>query len=567
MKHVAPISGIACHGETFIATAGYDNQVILWDARSKQPLNRVVHDHLANQCAFSPDGRLLVSASSDYTARIWEVPSLRLKAALVGHEDDVEMAAFSPDGRSVATCSRDHTIRLFDLTGRCRHVLRGHTADVISISWSADGRSLVSSSDDGSIRRWDAVDGEALDRIDLGGIETDTIALASDGTIFAGDDEGRLTVIDAGGTHALQAHAAGIKRVVWDDRKRWLISLSYDRSVVVWRQEEGRLVRFAASSLPSIIWPRSCAFLGDDRIAFVTFGSSYAVWNHRTGDWDLDGIAPAISLNAVARHGADTYAIGDAGTLLINGRPSTRIGSLCNFLLPFGDAVLTGGQMGQVYDAVSGEMLHQHRSPLNCGTVFTRNGIPHAAIGTYTGEALIFELPESGPPRMVGEVRMHDNAIKGIAANDEYLFSVCATAAAAFHRISDFSLHSYIDRAHDRISNACTSIDDGFASVGRDLKLRLWRDQSAEAYETPHRHSVKCVAASPDRRLIATGSYGGTIAVFDLDKRQWTVERKPTTSGISCIAYDPVSSDFIASSYDGHLYHVGLGAAAVRAAD
>ncbi|WP_323851709.1 WD40 repeat domain-containing protein [Xenorhabdus szentirmaii] len=76
MKHFSPISGIASFQERYLATAGYDNQVILWDAQNKQAIHRVNHDHLANQCSFSPDGRWLVSASSDYSARIWEVPAM-----------------------------------------------------------------------------------------------------------------------------------------------------------------------------------------------------------------------------------------------------------------------------------------------------------------------------------------------------------------------------------------------------------------------------------------------------------------------------------------------------------
>ncbi len=558
MKHFAPISGIASFQERYVATAGYDNQVILWDARTKQAIHRVFHDHLANQCAFSPDGKLLVSASSDYSARIWEVPSMRLKAALIGHEDDIEMAVFNPAGDTVSTCSRDHSIRLFDVaSGQCRHVLRGHQADVISVSWAADGASLVSSSDDGTIRRGDVQRGVQLESIDLGGVETDTIALASDGTIFAGDDEGRLTIIDKSGQRRHQAHAAGVKRVVWDDRKRWLISLSYDRSVVLWHAlGNGELRKLAESSLPNLIWPRSCTFLGERHIAFVTFGSSYGVWNHVTNEWDLEGIEQAISLNAVAVHQGNTYAIGDAGLLLVNGKPSTLIGSLCNFLLPFGDAILTGGQMGQVFDAVSGKLIYQHRSPLNCGTAFLRDCRPHAAIGTYTGEALVFALDDQGEVIHQGEILMHDNAIKGISADEEFLFSVCANTAAAFHRISDFSEHAYSELAHERISNACTTIDGGFASVGRDLKLRLWRAGKSEVFKTPHLHSVKCIAASPDRKLIATGSYGGTVALFDLETQRWVTQRKPTTSGISCITYSPETEAFIASSYDGHLYPI-----------
>lgn len=54
MKHIGPIAGIAAHGP-WIATAGYDNRLILWDAASREPLARATHDHLANACDFSGD--------------------------------------------------------------------------------------------------------------------------------------------------------------------------------------------------------------------------------------------------------------------------------------------------------------------------------------------------------------------------------------------------------------------------------------------------------------------------------------------------------------------------------
>ncbi|GFM89697.1 hypothetical protein PSCICO_50960 [Pseudomonas cichorii] len=562
MRHFGPISGINAFKDRYVATAGYDNQVILWDARTKTPIQRVLHDHLANQCAFNADGTLLVSASSDYTARVWEVPGLRLKAVLIGHEDDIEMAAFSPDGQTIATSSRDHTLRLFDLQGQTRHILKGHSADVISVSWSADGRTLVSSSDDGSIRRWCAQSGAQLELIDLGGVETDTVALSRDGIIFAGDDEGKVSLIDASGTHLHPAHAAGIKRIIWDDEQRLLVSLSYDRCVILWHLDEhNNLVKTAQTSLPSIIWPRSCTLLGTDRIAFVTFGSRYATWNFKTQVWDLDGIEPAISLNAVAVVNDDIYSIGDAGILHINGQASTHAGSLCNFLLPFGESVLTGGQMGTVFDARTGDTLYQHRSPLNCGTTFEKNGQLHAAIGTYTGEALVFAL-EAGQPRFVTSIQLHENAIKGIAADETFLFSVCATAAAAFHRISDFGLERYLDKAHARISNGCTRIEDGFASIGRDLKLRLWRNGQDEVYDTPHQHSIKCIAISPDHTQIATGSYGGTVAIFDVAKRRWVAVEKPTASGISCISHNIDGTGFLASAYDGRIYPINVHAGA-----
>lgn len=96
IQHRGPISGIAAWQDTYVATAGYDNQVICWDQRTGQALSRSVHDHLANQCVFSPDGRHLLTSSSDYTARLWTVPDLRLVAVFADQADDVEMSVFHP---------------------------------------------------------------------------------------------------------------------------------------------------------------------------------------------------------------------------------------------------------------------------------------------------------------------------------------------------------------------------------------------------------------------------------------------------------------------------------------
>lgn len=557
IAHRSVISGVDAFGERFVATAGYDNQVILWDMASRTSLTRVFHDHLANQCRFSRDGRLLVTASSDYTARVWSVPSMRIVSVLTQHDDDVEMAVFDPAAKRVATASRDACVRIFSADGRLLHRLAGHGADVISVEWIDDSQ-VVSSSDDGTIRRWSAATGELLETIDLDGVETDTFVCDDAGRLYIGNDDGAIICAADGVLSALRGHDAGIKRLVRGPGQL-LVSTSYDRTVKVWHMRADRgLTLQRTVDVPDAVWLRSAAFAGPARLVFATFGRTYASYDLERGRWDLDGVATTPGINSVRSLDGDVYAVGDAGVLWRNDRPVADLSTLCNFLDRVGSTIVTGGQAGQLLDAMTGAVLHQHSSPLNCSARFTEGGSERLIVGAYTGEGLVFDAGVDGPPRHVATVRLHDNAIKGLAANDRHVFSVCATGAAAFHRIGDLACARHVPHGHDRIANGAALLADGrFASVSRDLRLRLWSLEGEEVVETPHDHSIKCVAVSRNGRLVGTGSYDGKVALYDWMARAWEDVHRPTTSGISCLAPAGSPELFLASSYDGQIYEVG----------
>jgi hypothetical protein len=274
----------------------------------------------------------------------------------------------------------------------------------------------------------------------------------------------------------------------------------------------------------------------------------------------MDGVEPTTGLNAVRQIGDAVYTVGDAGIVRCNGRAGAEIGSLCNFLGVFRGRVITGGQMGALYDAVSGVELHRHRSPLNCSAVFCRDGAEHLIVGTYTGEGLVFRARAGGALELTATMRLHDNAIKGLACNERDIFSVCATGAAAFHAIDTLECTRRIPDAHAKIANGAACLADGrFLSVSRDRKLRIWGLGSLRVVATPHDHSIKCVAASPNGSLVATGAYDGTVALYDWRRDAWVAVQRPSAFGISSLTPAAAPDEFLASSYDGEVYAVAVG--------
>lgn len=140
-----------------------------------------------NSAEANQNGRMVVTAANDGTARLWDIRSGReiihpqdcgfsasfefscLTIGVVSSTDEagargfLEAAAFSPDGREVATAGPAGLAFVLDATsGRKLASLKGHRQRVFDVAYSPDGRRLVTAGEDHTARVWNATSGREL---------------------------------------------------------------------------------------------------------------------------------------------------------------------------------------------------------------------------------------------------------------------------------------------------------------------------------------------------------------------------------------------------------------------
>jgi WD40 repeat protein len=150
-------------GGKYIAIASSDRMVRIRSAMDEKLVRELKHADWINTVDFSPDGKYVVTASRNDTARIWDIADGTLHAVLTGHSSWVNSAAYSPDGRFIVTSSLDKTAIIWNAAdGKLLTRLEGHALEVNSAAFSPDGRFIVTSSNDNTPGIWSAANGKLI---------------------------------------------------------------------------------------------------------------------------------------------------------------------------------------------------------------------------------------------------------------------------------------------------------------------------------------------------------------------------------------------------------------------
>ncbi len=139
-----------------LRTDGDEKLVTIWDVdEGRKRVELRGHQGRVNVAAFSPDGKWVVTAANDGTARVWNAATGEQVFKVGDGRSPMHSAAFSPDGRWIVTASDDSTARIWYAdSGREYFKLSGHRGPVFCAAFSPDSQRVVTASGDGTARIW-----------------------------------------------------------------------------------------------------------------------------------------------------------------------------------------------------------------------------------------------------------------------------------------------------------------------------------------------------------------------------------------------------------------------------
>ena len=279
-------AAIWANGDQWIVTASDDGSARVWSAeRGKPVIAPLRHDDgsRVGVVVLSHDGRSLFTAGSDRIGRIWRLPAnlsddgspatARLQAKLAPQAGTIVAAAFLADDTIVATAA-DRLATLWE--PEHGHALASfeHGEPVDSLAFAAHASLVTGSAHSATI--WDAnVDEHRRSLMSA----VHAIAVARDGTIAAGTDNSRVTLLRGEQEIVLRGHLGRVFALAFTPDGAKLVSAGEDAQPIVWDVATQRRV----ASLGAHVDPVRVLAISPDGRFVVTADGRVAKW------WTLDG--------------------------------------------------------------------------------------------------------------------------------------------------------------------------------------------------------------------------------------------------------------------------------------
>jgi WD40 repeat protein/serine/threonine protein kinase len=502
------------------------------------------HKDTVTAVAFSPDGRRIVTGSSDYTAKVWDADTGRELFTLKGHSYWVNCVAYSPDRKRIVTGSNDRTAKVWDaVSGRELLTLKGHTSAVCSVAFSPDAQRIVTGGGDHMAIVWDANTGDQV-----------------------------LT---------LKGHGDTIKSVAFSSDGQKIATASLDNVARVWEVGSGRPVLTIEGGRTNVI--NLVAFSPDGQ-RIVTGGVDAKVWEAASGRelftlkghqasivsvaYSADGQRITTGSSDATAHVWEAASGGELLTLTLRGH-TRSIWALA--FSPDGQKIVTGSDdtTAMVWEASSNRGFTPLKGHTRSITSLAFSGDSQKIVtGSDDGTAKVWEVSMG---RQLLSLEGHEAWISTVAfsADGQRIVTGSKDSTAKVWDASSGQLVLTLNQGHTNwlgkflgiLSVAFSPDGRRIATGSEDSVAKVWDGFTGRELLTLTGHKVaflvgiRSVAFSADGKRIVTGSDDTTAKVWDATSGKELLTLRGHTN---LFAY-PVGVLSVAFSPDGHRIVTGGG--------
>ena len=531
---------------------------------------------------FSPDGKLIASSGWGKSVKIWNATGGSELMDLTGHEDDVWCVAFSPDGQRLASGSADKTVKVWDVeSGRELKTLRGHDEGICHVTFSPDGKHIASAERGKAIKIWDAETGSEVTDIQRSPTKGNGMGFSPDGRHFASCNDDGISVWDTtSGVEVMtipSAHKLWVTCVVYSPDGKSIVSCGWDSSIKVWDASTGKqtmALRSRNQRLSYVNYDSSGKF-----IVAPDQGNTISIWDTVTGEVVMTLTGHEATIRSVAFSPDGRTIISGSGdrTIRVWDTSWSRDPMLIHTdsytlglsFSPDGRKFATGGLKGgmTIWDAAAGMELTTIPADGRWiwKVAFSPDGT-RLASGSEDGTGIIWDATTGAQLAKFAEHKP-GNGIEALAFSPDGRHLVFGNNGGEI-RVHDTKTGKEIMKfpSHKGAVGTLAYYPDGsriLSGYWDDAgTAKVWdATTGTELLAIRAEQGTICgnIALSHDGRLIATGTWLGSIILWDAETgrevKKWPAH---TTGNVQQISFSP---------NDRHIASVSRGDSAVKVWD
>lgn len=571
LPHSAEVSFAAFNQDnSLILSASSDYTLKLWSATTKELLHTFTgHDGIVHSAVFNYNGTQIVSASDDGTIKLWSVATKQLLYTFNDHDEIVNSVAFNYNGTQIVSASDGGTIKLWCLnTKELIHSFEAHKNWVSSISFNHNGAQIISASGDGTIQLWDIKTKELLHSFTAHNEAVNSIAFNHNSTrILSASSDCTLKLWDAKTKellHSFTDHDGWVYTASFNHNSTQIVSASSDNTIKLWDVNTKQLLY---SFIAHTDWVRSASFCNNST-NIVSASDDYSVKL-----WDVDTKQLLHTFNGHSawelsvsfdRNGAYFISASDDGSIrLWNTKTKELLHTFTghyksvNFVAfnRDGTYILSASpnEAIKLWDVNNKRLLHtftDHDKEVN-SAAFNHDGT-HIVSASYDGSIKLWSV---GTKQLLHTFKDHNAPVSSIAFNHDGTHIV-STSRDGTIKLWDINakllIHSFTCTGYQWLSAVFNHDGSQIVSASTDGTIKLWDVSKKQLLHTftDHRESVRSVIFNNNGTQIVSASSDHTIKLWDVKTKRLLHTFTGHNDWVRSVAFNHTNTHLVSASDD-----------------